>query len=160
MKVRFGFVSNSSSSSFVCEICGHTETGYDASLEDVGFVQCEHAHIFCDEHVINTDEGVEYEDEYDEYLKAKHCPICQFEEYSQSELVTYLVKEYNIPKDLVFSEIKAINKRRKKLYDHEYIEYVFKKNNLTDDIILQLLKDKFKNYNKFNNYIYGEIDED
>lgn len=153
MKVRQFFVSNSSSSSFICEICGHTETGYDVSLSDLEFVQCENEHIFCDEHIINADDGVEYVDQYEEYLKSKHCPICQFEEYSQSELARYLVKEYKISKELVFSEIKAINKRRKKLYDNEYIEYVFKQHGLTDDLVLQSLKERFVKYANFYKYI-------
>ena len=39
MKIRSGFVSNSSSSSFVCCICGRSEGGYDMSLEDAGMVE-------------------------------------------------------------------------------------------------------------------------
>lgn len=31
VKFRNGFVSNSSSSSFICEICGEEESGYDIS---------------------------------------------------------------------------------------------------------------------------------
>lgn len=38
--IRLGFVSNSSSSSFICNICNGIESGYDASLE------CSNGHIF------------------------------------------------------------------------------------------------------------------
>lgn len=34
MKFRSTFVTNSSSSSYVCEICGRTESGYDLGLSD------------------------------------------------------------------------------------------------------------------------------
>lgn len=152
-KIRKCFVSNSSSSSFICEICGETQTGYDLDLSDIVFVNCENEHLICDEHLINVDGEVEYADQYEEYVKSKHCPICQFEEYSQSELARYLVKEFGISKELVFSEIKAVNKRRKKLYDNEYIEYVFKKHNLTDDMVLENLKERFKEYKNFYSYI-------
>ena len=44
MKKRFGFVSNSSSSSFVCDICEHIESGMDSSASDFEMVTCEHGH--------------------------------------------------------------------------------------------------------------------
>ena len=51
MKIRNGFVSNSSSSSFVCNICGEVEGGYDCSLGDFGMLECEHGHTFHDCHM-------------------------------------------------------------------------------------------------------------
>ena len=44
MKVRTGFVSNSSTSSYVCEICGDVEAGRDLSLSDTDMVECLRAH--------------------------------------------------------------------------------------------------------------------
>ncbi len=45
MKIRNGFVSNSSSSSFVCDICNGVEEGYDG-LAEIGMVDCEYGHVF------------------------------------------------------------------------------------------------------------------
>ncbi len=53
MKIRKGFVSNSSSSSFVCDVCGEVESGYDASASDCGFANCENGHEFCEDHIIH-----------------------------------------------------------------------------------------------------------
>lgn len=50
MKVRHGFVSNSSSSSFVCAVCGEIESGYDLSLSDCEMSRCEHGHEFHNSH--------------------------------------------------------------------------------------------------------------
>lgn len=50
MKTRNGFVSNSSSSSFVCDVCHTSESGWDASPEDCGMVQCPKGHTFCETH--------------------------------------------------------------------------------------------------------------
>ena len=50
MKIRSGFVSNSSSSSFTCCICGDTDGGYDVSLKDAKMLECEEGHIFCESH--------------------------------------------------------------------------------------------------------------
>ena len=50
MKTRAGFVSNSSSSSFVCEICGCAESGMDSSASDFNMSECERGHTWCNEH--------------------------------------------------------------------------------------------------------------
>ena len=52
MKIRNGFVSNSSSSSFICEVCGRQETGYDIGLCDVEMYQCINGHVFCQEEAV------------------------------------------------------------------------------------------------------------
>jgi len=47
LKIRNGFVSNSSSSSFVCDVCRDAETGYDMSLSDIDWMSCENGHVIC-----------------------------------------------------------------------------------------------------------------
>jgi hypothetical protein len=47
MKIRNGFVSNSSSSSFVCCICGEEYSGWDSSPSDFGGGTCVNGHEFC-----------------------------------------------------------------------------------------------------------------
>jgi len=52
MKIRLDFVSNSSSSSYLCEVCGEIEFGFDASKEELGMCSCSRGHTFCIEHKI------------------------------------------------------------------------------------------------------------
>lgn len=74
MKVRSGFVSNSSSSSFVCDITGYSYAGYDDSY-DCEYAQCVDGHEFDAD---GYPEVVEYihndGDRYD--IPAELCPIC------------------------------------------------------------------------------------
>ena len=56
MKIRARFVSNSSSSSFCCEVCGTVEGGWDCGLAEVGMTQCANGHIYCQSHAVK---GVE-----------------------------------------------------------------------------------------------------
>ena len=49
MKIRTGFVSNSSSSSFVCFVCGDHGVSYDG-MEDLDMTECKEGHVFCNSH--------------------------------------------------------------------------------------------------------------
>ena len=49
MKIRYGFVSNSSSSSFTCDICKETVEVYDDG--DGDFLTCEAGHCVCASHI-------------------------------------------------------------------------------------------------------------
>lgn len=156
MKIRKGFVSNSSSSSFVCEICNRTETGFDWSLSDADMVECENYHTFCSTHMLDVQIEDAENDEVDEdehYISEKFCPICNFVEMSYSDIRRYFNATTSIKEEDVFAEIKKINKRRKKLYSNEYVEYVLKEQGITSDDLLSKLKSEFPSYNDFKEYI-------
>jgi len=150
MKIRSGFVSNSSSSSFVCDICGATESGWDASPEDCGFFGCVNGHIICQEEAYDGEDRM---DDYECELKEEYCPVCAFEILSRSDAKKYLQKKYSISDDEVFAIIKEKNKRKKKLYDFEYVNYVYEKFNIQENALIKKLKNKFKNYSGFKTYL-------
>ena len=70
MKIRKGFVSNSSSSSFVCDICRSDYSGFDASLSDAGMSECVNGHTICDKHLV---EDAEKYDDMSFADKKKYC---------------------------------------------------------------------------------------
>lgn len=54
MKIRTGYVSNSSSSSYTCQVCGRTESGYDLTLDDAQMVMCSCGREYCIDHAVNS----------------------------------------------------------------------------------------------------------
>lgn len=191
MKFRTDYVTNSSSSSYVCEICGRTVSGWDMGLSECEMMECVNGHVFCcdealekptkkemikmiienewnkerwdsqirghrdfsEEELTIMDEDDLFEkfcsDGYNYDVPECMCPICQFIEYSEYDLSAYLLKEYGVSRDEVFAEVKQLNKRRKKLYENEYITYVCKKFDLNPTEIVAGWKEKFGTYKNF-----------
>ena len=90
MKIRSGFVSNSSSSSFICDVCNEDYTSYEASLEEAEMFKCENGHTVCTAHP-----GIEIEGEadYPYNVSSKYCPLCSFTILEDCTAVKYLLKE-------------------------------------------------------------------
>lgn len=182
MKFRKDFVTNSSSSSYICEICGAECIGMDLSLSDAEMSYCVNGHCVCDEDMyaipmelmiselmqVTTRHGEEdlagmsygeLRDQYNYYYDGRWnvpeecCPICRFEEYSDEDMAAYLLAEYKISREEVFSEIKKHNRRRRKLYDSEYIAHVCQKHNLNLAEIPRQWKETFGRYAIFKKYL-------
>ena len=149
MKIRTGFVSNSSSSSFVCDVCGHAEEIRDSDFEYASIIYCESGHVICRDELIDWNEEIINSDDYGDCVEEKYCPICQFEVSGKDDIKTYFLKTTNITEAEVFESIKKINKRRKRLYPNEYVNYVYAKTGIIEAELLAKLKEEFGTYDNF-----------
>ena len=151
MKIRFGFISNSSSCSYMCEVCHETIAGYDVSFIDYELFQCATGHVFhedctsnfeekrkaallqigkkrkeefgLDEEELNDADLIEdYVDEFRYECPRSMCPVCSFEHLSTDDELQYY--------------------RRKFGYDPKKI--------------LQGIRDDFDSYDEFWNYLKGK----
>jgi hypothetical protein len=107
MKYRKGFVTNSSSSSYVCDVCGEEASGWDLSLHDAEMLECENGHIFCESHMIGTiPDYDESDEEFDRYsAPTTMCPICMFQHLMPKDGLAYLLKQMGVTKEELLHKI-------------------------------------------------------
>lgn len=115
MKIKTGFVSNSSTTSFVCCVCKEQFSGMDLTVREVEHSTCENGHIVCNDRLLpvvvkvdpDSDQGVDDDCYYEDEVTAERCPICQFKVQPPDRyILRYLLKINNITREDVFEKIK------------------------------------------------------
>jgi hypothetical protein len=117
MKIRKGFVSNSSTSSYVCGVCNGQWAKHDLCISDVEHMMCQHGHIFCEEHLIRTmqrmlfpgmdDEPFDETEEFDTYdVPEANCPVCQFKVLQTPDVGSYYLRDRGVSREQLAEEIK------------------------------------------------------
>lgn len=169
MKIRTSYVSNSSSSSFICNVCGREESGYDMSYEDVGMKRCENGHIFCESHELldietvdsikdflkrHYDESWMHEEIIKQWREFFEKPFSSVEEMENAEGTEFVWDEYNdLISDVGCDYHKCPICQFDVLKKDEGLKYLLKKYNLTEKDVLNELKNQFKDYDEFYDYI-------
>lgn len=155
MKIRKGFVSNSSSSSFTCDVCNETICERDISLSDCEMSECQKGHTFCDEHIMGESSTSMkkafmlnyYGIEDDEKEKIKEMNNEEIENYFDNDSEFRYEMRYEIPSDLCpicnFVDVK----------EQDAIDYLLKKNSLTMATLEGEIKEKFKTHDELLAYI-------
>lgn len=146
MKVRRGFVSNSSSSSFICDITGEEVQGMDLSLDNAGMYGCEDGHYFLEEFLIgelSEDDDAGYE------VPKANCPICAFKYLMESNMVLYIEKFYDISSNKVFDYMKSTNARLRKLRNMYWFAYLEKERGISKIQLETEIKSKYSNLEDF-----------
>lgn len=171
MKIRQGFVSNSSSSSFVCDICGAENSGWDMCLSEAEMYECENGHIICESHCIdkineigketivrnyitkyineNENSDIEYKKNYIDIYKEFLANLDDdtdddvFEEFMDE----YMEFRYHLPAELC--PICSFDS----LIDEDIAKYSLKKLEQTRDKLKEEIKNKFNSYDEFRIYL-------
>ena len=105
MKLRHGFVSNSSSSSFVCNVCGQSEAGYDGEYE------YENNPFRCvNKHTVHQRCAPLFEGEDDSCyeIPVEICPICNFTVLDDGDALKYILKKIGRTNEDLLAEIKTV----------------------------------------------------
>ncbi len=115
MKIRSGFVSNSSSSSFTCDICGENFSGYDMCLSDCEMVESQYG-MYCESHLLKsldkiiTEISESDDDKVEEWeirseIPDQYCPLYNLKHITNDVLLQYLLKRNGLTKDALIKDI-------------------------------------------------------
>ena len=162
-KYRTGFVSNSSSSSFTCDICGETASGMDMVLSDADMFSCENGHICCNSHQIETPEPsleekrkslvakIQRTTYYTDVQRAAEC--LAMADYSEDEVC----EAYD---DLMTDDGHSANEcpvcMFQKIDQSLAFQYLLKKYSITIPDLLVELKTKYPSFAEFRTDILGK----
>ena len=108
MKIRTKFVSNSSSSSYQCTVCGQEVSGWDMCLSEAEMTECVNGHCFCDEHMLESkgfDEDADEDDEIRYGCAKNHCPVCSLKDFLDCDLLNYALSKLGMSSEELESEI-------------------------------------------------------
>ena len=159
MKIRLGFVSNSSSSSYTCDVCNYTESGMDLGLSEAGMMSCQYGHEFCESHALEWD--MSWEDKKAHFLSLwsveKDAYRKHLVESIDSEEKCLLIMDkldlavdfdnYDVPQEMcplcTFGEV----------YERDALAYMLKVSGRTEKDLLTELRGRFDSYKEMKEWL-------
>lgn len=163
MKTRQGFVSNSSSSSFICDVCGATESGMDMCHTDFDMSQCPNGHLICNSHALDIEEKTiqELKDKaiciikeefdkdskyYDEYMK-------EVEELYDNDDISGLYEYLREFEECEISEDECPICMFKNIEIMKAKKILLKHFGILEEEVLSELKERFSNYMELKKWL-------
>jgi len=170
MKKRFGFVSNSSSSSFVCSICKEIESAMDASLSDFDMIRCINGHEMhrscskISEEVSDMLSDIydfgEYLEDYKEDLGPKYDEWKKM--WEDREKLPYAEQEnLDLGNGVIIDKYDGISLAESHcpicnfsvFKDETVLKFIFKSGLLKEESVKNEIKSRFKTYEELNKWV-------
>jgi len=177
MKIRSGFVSNSSSSSFICAVSGGVESGWDAGLDEFDMSQCPSGHEFYNKYLVEVfpelvvQEKIKQAKEYllevtqNEYF-IKERPeqvtmaieiLSLFDSKLTDDWLAMCDDEFNIFEEDEYGMVTNAECpicTMKHIKQKDLLKYVVNENKLNKETLEKEIRERYKNYDEFREEQY------
>ena len=150
MKLRHGFVSNSSTSSFLCCVCGTMEAGSDScGMSEYGFCRCENEHEMCIDHRLDGAEEVSLE-QMKKYVLENVAEDEEFKEMTDQD-IKEAYEDNAGQEDSVydFSSRFCPVCQMKSIEDEKLQEFILKKLGVSREDVVAEIQKTYKDYDEF-----------
>jgi len=161
MKIRKGFVSNSSSTSFTCEVCGSEVSGMDMGLSEAEMVECNNGHTFCENHKLSTESETDLRKKIKNYIegnykdgdfKTKYLKQLDEIEVDDEEELRYFAENFfDTYANASVEECPICQFQSLRPIDIN--KYLYKKYETCGKEIIKELREKFKSYKDFKEWL-------
>ena len=151
MKYRFGFVSNSSSSSFTCDVCRETFSGWGAEPQGFDHQGCENGHTFCEDQMINRDRFERLVELGEEMGSEDILDNIPYKDYYKPEVY----EKYGIADDQQYecpAEFCPVC-QMVHVDANDIMRYLHKLLNMDRDTVIAAIKDRFKTYEALQEFL-------
>ncbi len=166
MKKRVEFVSNSSSTSFVCQVCGREEGGMGMGYDDAGMKGCVHGHTVCESEFGKPPKGEELAELILECLSLYPGSEGRRQEYlelkgtmANNEWVEHVIEKES---NWVFDDDGEMPAalcpicQFEKMIPEDIARYLMIKSGTSKEVVTIEVSERFKDYESFRKYIRAD----
>ena len=160
VKIRTGFVSNSSSTSFTCDVCGETWGGWDGDY-GISTYTCENGHDICEKDMIEDE--ITFKDLIKHYENNKKIISNWDEELLEDLKEAIKDKDRDCLLELLFYELDEVPPEFcplctfKHISDHDMNKYLKAELRMNDSMIRIQMRERFKDYGQLQKFCRDNI---
>ena len=151
MKVRLDFVTNSSSSSYVCDFCGYDVSGWDLCLSEANMYSCSFGHTYCREHAVDFDKKAWVLRMVEEYESAEEAEKVRADMDDDPDLADELAENYEFDYEGPVEMCPICSFQE--LTTSDMAAYLLKKHDINREALRAELRSRFSTYAEFMKYL-------